>query len=87
MQFVPPVGQATPGMPETSQFRPTFAQHGMVSEHVWPACGQVLEPEPEPVLPPQVPKVWPGVNTHVRPVQQSPLLVHMPVVLTQPPPQ
>ena len=45
------------------------------------------EPEPEPVVPPQVPNVEPGWNTQVRPLQQSLLFEHWPVVFWQPWPQ
>ena len=40
----------------------------------------MFEPEPEPVVPPQVPNVWPGWNTQVWPVQQSESFEHMPPI-------
>lgn len=76
-----PVALSLHGVPLGQHAAPPAVQ-------AWPDRGpvHVFEPEPLPVMPPQVPYVWPGVNTQVRPLQQSPVLVHMPVVLTQPPP-
>jgi hypothetical protein len=82
LQSISPAAQAAPVGPEQVP-----AQHGCVDEHDWPTYEQLVPMSPGGVTAPQVPLVWPGGTVHSRPAQQSPSLVHLPLVFEQALPQ
>jgi hypothetical protein len=82
VQSISPAAQEAPVGPEQLP-----AQHGCVVEHDCPTYEQLVPMSPGGAPAPHVPLVWPGGTLHKRPAQQSPSLVHFPVVFEQPVPQ